>query len=316
MTTPTLRFYFGLAALAWFSACIYGVGTGGTPIGVVTFGWSGGVGDHLGYSVLMGLFLSSFLLGVVEALVISPAPAMAGVGAGPDALPVAEAPATTAPWPILGAFGAGVAVLGLVTTNVVFIAGCVVLAVTLIEWSVQTWADQATGDPEVNRSIRSRLMNPFEVPVLGLMVVAFVVLGVSRVLLALPKDGSVGFAMLAGLIILIAAIIVSRPRDSRNLVTGVLISGGILVLAAGVASAIVGEREIEEHHGEDPVEENIDSEDPNITPPGEVPEEGNYVPIDPGSGVAPADPAAERSTPAEGNEPAPAPTTTVAEEGA
>jgi hypothetical protein len=315
MTTPTLRFYFGLAIVGYLGAIIYGIGTGGDPIGVATFGWSGGVGDHVGYAILVGVAASSFGLGVIEALLILPSPEEL---AAPDreALPPAEAPLTTAPWPILGAFGVGVALLGLVTENVVFIAGCVVVVVTLIEWAVQTWSDKATGDAEVNRSIRSRLMQPFEIPVLGLMIVAFVVLGISRVLLALPKDGSVGFAMLAAVIILGAAILVSRPKDTRNLVTGLLVAGGILVLAGGVAAAIVGERDIEEHHAEEHGSEGH-AEEEEVTPPGEVPDdpEDGYVVIDPGNGVPPTDDEVERTEPAEGNTPASAPTTTVPVEG-
>ena len=34
------------------------------------------------------------------------------------------------------------------------------LAVVVVEWTVQVWADRATGDPEVNRAIRNRLMYP------------------------------------------------------------------------------------------------------------------------------------------------------------
>ena len=56
-----------------------------------------------------------------------------------------------------GAFGAGLVVLGLVISNVLFMVGCFLLVGVLVEWMVLAWSDRATGDPEVNRRLRRRM---------------------------------------------------------------------------------------------------------------------------------------------------------------
>lgn len=299
MTTPSLRFYFAMAAIAWLGACVYGVGTGGSPIGVVTLGWNGGVGDHLGYAILIGLAATSFAIGAITALLVDLMP----VAAGGEPLPAAEAPANPSPWPIVGAFGAGVAAIGAVSNTAVLAAGGVILAATLVEWAVQTWADQATGDPEVNASIRSRLMSPVEVPAIGVLIIAFVALGTSRVLLAVSVEGAALLAIVLGVVVLAAAVLVASGKAGQNLTTGLLLVGAVVVLAGGVAGVSVGERDFQ-HHDE---EEGDEAEE------GEESSEG-FVVNDPGDGVAPADEDVERTSPAQGNTPAQNTTSTVAAE--
>ena len=89
-----------------------------------------------------------------------------------DVLPEVAPPASASPWPMVGAFGLVVTALGLVVGPGLFVLGLVLLAVTAIEWAVQVWADRATGDPEVNRAIRNRLMAPLEIPVGAVLVIA------------------------------------------------------------------------------------------------------------------------------------------------
>lgn len=287
MTTSSSRFLYSTAVIALVGAWLYGLGSGGSALGVVSLGYKGGVGDHLGYSVLIGLAVASLALGVTATLLADP-PVTAG--AEVDPLPAAEVPRSFAPWPALGGFGLGLAAVGLVSTSLLFIAGCVVLFVTLVEWAVQDWADRATGDPEVNRQIRTRVMQPIEIPVIGLAVIAFVVLGISRVLLALSKEGAAVFAIIVGIIVLGAAIVASRPKVSRNVITGMLMAGAVLVLAGGITAAIVGEREFEEHGGEGHGAETEDHGD----------EGGDDFELNtPGGGTAPSDDDTGRTEPVE-----------------
>jgi hypothetical protein len=304
MTTPATRFYFALAAIAWLGALVYGVGSGGTPIGVVSLGWSGGVGDHLGYSILIGLAATAFAVGVLTAVMIDLLPRTARSA---EDTPLADAPANAAPWPVVGAFGAGVLAIGAVSSSVLFIAGAVVLGVTLVEWVVQSWADQATGDPEVNASIRSRLMSPIEVPVTGLLIIAFVVLGLSRVLLAVSKDGSAILAIAVGIVVLALAVLIATGKLNTNVISGLLLFGAVAVLAGGIVGAAVGERDFEHHEpGHD--ESDDESED-------EGGGEGEGFEVnDPGDGQAPAYDFDPDDVLAPGNTPADNTTTTVAAE--
>ena len=99
--------------------------------------------------------------------------------------------------------------LGLVISPVLFVAGLVLAGIAAIEWLIQAWADRATGDPATNAQIRNRLMYPVEIPLAGahrhrLVVVA----AFSRVLLALPKEGSNAIAIgVAALILAVGALV-------------------------------------------------------------------------------------------------------------
>jgi hypothetical protein len=146
-------------------------------------------------------------------------------------------------------------VLGLAVGSAMFVVGMVGLAIVTVEWAVRAWADRATGDPEVNASIRSRFMSPVEIPVGAVLVIAVIVLAVSRMLLALPKlGGYILFGAVPTLVLVLGFFIVARPKLSQNFVATVLVVGGLAILGGGVAAAVVGEREHESHgeeHGDD-----------------------------------------------------------------
>jgi hypothetical protein len=121
----------------------------------------------------------------------------------------------------------------------------------LIEWMVLAWSDRATGDPEVNRVVRDRLMAPFEVPLAGILIVGGSVLAISRVLLTTSQMGAVAAAVvLGGAIFAIGILFATRPRLSPNLIAGVLVVAALGIVTAGVVSAARGERTIEHHEEE------------------------------------------------------------------
>jgi hypothetical protein len=212
----------------------------------------------------------------------------------------------------VAAFGAGVVAIGAVSNTAVLVAGGVILGATLVEWAVQSWADQATGDPEVNASIRSRLMSPVEVPVIGVLVIAFVALGLSRVLLSVSSDASAAIAIAVGVVVLGAAVLIATGKLTSNVTTGLLLLGAVVVLAGGIAGVSVGERDFEEHHAEPGAHEGGETE-------GDEGGSDGFVVNDPGHGEAPTDDEVDgadvgRTEPAEGNTPAENTTTTVAAE--
>jgi hypothetical protein len=117
----------------------------------------------------------------------------------------------------------------------------------VIEWAVQAWADRATGDPEVNRRIRNRLMNPIEYPAAGLLALAVLALAFSRVFLTLSAEAAVWVALAAGVVVVGAGFAVAaRPKISSNVVVGLVIVGVLVVLGIGIAGAVAGPREFHE----------------------------------------------------------------------
>lgn len=251
MFTTGSKWFFGLGTVASVLAVVYGYSTGGDLLGPFTAGYWGGVGDHLGYMVLVSIALAADLLGILSLATRDAGPAALAELAGTEETPDALVPVHGAYWPLVGAFGVSLVVLGLVISNVLFITGFFVLLGVGVEWMVLAWSDRATGDPETNRLVRDRLLAPFEVPLAGFLIVAGTVAAVSRLLLTSSQLGAVAVATVLGVLILaLGTVIATRPKLSANTIAAALVVCAVGVVAVGIGSAARGERVIEHHEEE------------------------------------------------------------------
>lgn len=78
--------------------------------------------------------------------------------------------------------------------------------------------------------------------------VALMAIAFSRILLAVPKNGSVIIALVAALVILGGGVAVAMRGLSRSAVLGVLTVGALATAGLGIGGAVAGEREF--HHPE------------------------------------------------------------------
>jgi plastocyanin len=242
MFTTGSKLFFGIAAAALVAAVVYLLDSEAEFLGVVILLALSGAAAFLGAVVV------AFRDADVEAPPEAAASAADAEGASASGPEIGGSA-----WPVVGAFGAGFVVLGLVLDPLFFVLGAVVLLVVVLEWMVQSWAERASSDPRYNRELRDQVMQPFELPVGGLLIAAFVVIGFSRVLLAIPSDASVlVFIAVAALVLLMAVLLSTRPRIGTNVLAAVLLVGGVAVLGGGVVGAAVGEREFHHPEEEDP----------------------------------------------------------------
>lgn len=259
MTTTGSKFLFALSAFGLIAAVVYGLTTDGEVLGVVSGGYKGGVGDHVGYTILLSLGITAGVLGGLMAAFRDADPTPVRQVIATDALPRAVAPTTGSYWPVIAGFGIAILVLGAAVGTELFILGAVLLVIATVEWTVRNWADRATGDDEVNRTIRNRLMHPIEVPVIAVLVIGGVAIGFSRIFLALSKTGaSVAAIVLSVLVFGSAAILATRPKVNRNVASALLLACGLAVVVGGIVGAAVGERDFETHeeeHTEEPAAE-------------------------------------------------------------
>jgi len=253
MITTGAKFFFGLAALAIGAAVVLSWGAHGGLTGALTGGMYGGVGDHTGYVVLIGAAVASLFAGGMIVAFRDADPEAQQAVARLDELPEVPAPRNASYWPILGAVAAGCAVVGLVSSSLLFIFGAILGIAVLLEWMVSAWSDRATGDPEVNQRIRNRTMNPIEIPVFGAIGVAAFVLCISRVLLSANEHGSAIVAMgVASLILAFASIYAVAPKAGRTIVATLAVLLAVGVIAGGVIGAAQGSRTYEKHEEEHP----------------------------------------------------------------
>lgn len=251
------KFFYALAGLALVAAVLYAGFTGGhklgmdTLLGPLSFGWKGYVGEHVGYAILMSLAVTSLGLAVFFSAVRDADPERAAVLVGAETAPPAPLPASVNYWPALGAVSFGCIALGLAVGPVMFVIGIIGFLATLVEWTVRTWADHATGDAELNRHLRTSLLGPFELPIGGLLILVGIIFGMSRIMLALPKVGSiVVFAAVPAVILAIGALIALKPKVSPSFIAAAIAAGAIALLIAGTVAAVVGERDHGDHGAE------------------------------------------------------------------
>ena len=264
MFTRGSRLFFGLALAGYLSALVYGVITNGIDhggvwhvltgdgamsalLGPITLGYKGGVGDHLGFTMLLGFAVTCAAMGFTTSAFRDGDPEAVAEVSRLDAAPAVTAPSDLSPWPIVASFAAVIMVVGLAVGSLLFYIGLAMAVIAAIEWTVKTWSEQATGDPEVNNVIRARLMHPLELPVAGVILIAIVVFCFSRILLGSSEEGSIVWAIVLGALILgVGASLGSSRRVRRGVIVTVLLLAGLVVIGLGILGAVRGERKFGE----------------------------------------------------------------------
>ena len=257
MFTTAFRFFAGLAIASLVAAFLVGfTSETQTPmdriLGPLTMGWKGGIGNHFAYAFFVGLFaVSAGLAGILIAFRDADPEAEAQVLRA-DSVPLTRAPAGNNYLPALGAFAFVLALVGLASGSHILIGGgLVVMLAVAFTWTLRTWAERATGDDTVNAELYHRFIDPLRTPVVAVVCIGLVVGGLSRVLLAVSKTGSVVvFGAAATLFFVVAAILALYPKSTKTVTTILVVFGALAILVAGIIGAFVGERDIE-HHGDE-----------------------------------------------------------------
>lgn len=254
--TVSFRFYGALAGAALVGAIVAALASNDSDAlinrvtGPISVGWKGSVGDHLAYTVLLGLaIVAAFLAILLTAFRDADASAEAHA-ARLDVVPLTRAPAGANYWPIVSAFAVATILIGLaISSKGLAWAGAALLAISVITWTIRAWAERATGDDLTNLELYHQLMEPLRLPLLAILLVGIMVIGFSRVLLTLPNKNSsaVVFGLLAVTVLIGAIAIALKPRISKSALTLVLFVLGLAVIAGGIVGAARGSREIEHH---------------------------------------------------------------------
>jgi hypothetical protein len=257
MFTPAFRFLAAMSAAGLVAAFISGVGSGDGQgfidrvLGPISVGWKGGVGNHLAYTVLLSMGVVAAILAALHIALRDADPEAEAEVIQAESVPLTRAPTGTNFLPLVAAFAVALLMIGQITDEAVTIAGFGVLIAVTGVWMLRAWAERATGDDEVNRQLYASFVEPLRIPVLAVIIVGVIAIGLSRVLLAVSHTGAVVvFGVVASIFLFGAALIAARPAISRDTVTLVLFIAAIVVVGAGIAAAVVGEREFEHHEEE------------------------------------------------------------------
>jgi plastocyanin len=147
------------------------------------------------------------------------------------------------PWPAVTAIAIGILGVGLAVGSAVVYVGVIAVLIAAAGWFAQSWREDPSFTPREGTKISDRLIAPLGLPILALGLVAVIVISVSRVLLAVPKEASIAIAGGMAVLLLVAFFILSsRPSVAR---AGLVFLSGfavVSVVAAGSVSAAAGYR--------------------------------------------------------------------------
>jgi len=163
---------------------------------------------------------------------------------GEEGVAASTAAPTASILPLIGAIGATLLLVGTITSPVVTLFGIVALLVALVEWAVLSWSERASSDTAFNASLRKRLLNPIEFPVIAAVGLGVIIFSFAQITLAVEKSvGAIAFIVLGSLVLAAGVLFSVRPSLKRGLVTGICVFGAVGIVAAGIAGAGVGIRE-------------------------------------------------------------------------
>lgn len=242
MLTWGSKYLLGLSFAGFVGAIAFGLVTGGDLVGVISAGYKGGVGSHLGYTLLLFVSAVTLFLAAVDvttrggdAEALAERAGLSSVVALPTLNPVF--------WPPITAFGIACTLVGLALSTPFLLVGLLVLIVMGFEWVITAWSDRASGDPEVNASIRSRVLGPIEVPMLGLVVFGVIALAASRIFLTLDATQAVIAGSVISAIIFVVATVAAKKELPRSAVSALLVLGAVAILGGGIYGEFNGQRD-------------------------------------------------------------------------
>jgi hypothetical protein len=225
------RLLIGATVLALVAAVLYGItqegslGTIGLASAALALGFIAGVNLYTRDADVSAMDTAA----ITESAAARPAP-------GPSM------------WPLVGAVGAALVVIGLVTYPVIFIFGLVALLAAVVEWMVQAWSERASADSEFNAALRGRIVHPLEFPILGALAVGTTIYSFSRIMLFLSKTGGPAvFVIIAAFILFGGFLFAYRPSLRGGAIAVVIAIAGVGLVTGGIVAALEGERDTHAH---------------------------------------------------------------------
>jgi plastocyanin len=238
MFTTDSRLFLALAAVTGLAAAIY----------------AGASGDRTGALPLVAIALAAAVTGsLLIGQVVGTAVAVAGTGGDADAAPAtspADGPAPASVWPALSAAAVVLFLIGLVLDVPLLMLGVAVVVVAAGGWVAQAWTESSGHARPDALEAGQRVLGPATLPVLAFLTAAFVIVMMSRILLAVPAEASTAIAIGASVVIMaICAMIALAPRVAARAAPPIVLFVVAGLTVGGIVAAAEGERTIEAHGG-------------------------------------------------------------------
>jgi hypothetical protein len=234
MFTTGSKLFVGATALSTVGAIVFGASVGG-PTGIL--GTIGLLTVAIAFAFLAGI---NFFTRDGNVSAMEP---------NADTLSAAaQPPVGRSMWPLVTAVGIGGVAVGAVSKPVVFKVSVIIVLAAVVEWMIQGWSERASADRAYNDGLRKRLLHPLEFPILASVIAGVFIYSFSRIMLTIDKDAGRWVFIIIGAIITAAGFVFAAKRGmSKGTAAGIITVGALALVGVGVASAVSGQRPIEEH---------------------------------------------------------------------
>jgi len=148
------------------------------------------------------------------------------------------------PWPLLGAVAVTVLGVGAAIGKSLIVIGLIIVAIAALAWLAQVWREHPSWTQAMTDRLNDRFVVPIGLPVMIIVLAGLAAVSLSRIFLAVDA----GVAPVIGIVIAFAILgafylLSTRESLSKNTVTTLVAVAAALVIGAGVAGALKGERE-------------------------------------------------------------------------
>jgi plastocyanin len=218
---------------------------------LVGFGYVVATSDRVGFTNLVVAGLAAVGLGVAVFAYVPREP-LSLVGDEPAEARPADTTdvAGASSWPIFGALALGLVAAGAAVDGSLILLGIVVGLVATFSWFGQVWREHPSWTQAMTDRINERFVVPFGLPGTIFLLVGIGVISLSRLFLAVSADAAPIIGILVAFGLLGGFYLISTRELGRPALATVSTIAVALVLAAGVAGALKGEREFHHEAGE------------------------------------------------------------------
>ena len=150
----------------------------------------------------------------------------------------------TSPWPLVAAVAVTLLGVGAALGKSLIVLGVIASVIAAFAWLAQAWREHPSWTQAMTDRLNDRFVTPIGLPVMVFIFAAIGAISLSRIFLAVDADvapfigAAIAFAILGAFYLLS-----TRESVGRGVLTTLAVVSSALVIAAGIAGALKGERE-------------------------------------------------------------------------
>ena len=150
-------------------------------------------------------------------------------------------------WPLVAAVAIALLGVGAAIGKGIIVIGILFALVSGVAWLAQVWREHPSWTAAMTERVNDRYVVPMGLPALAILSIATAAISLSRIFLAVSVEAAPIIAAIVAFALLGAFYLLSKADDiGRGLVAALASGAAVLVVGAGVAGALKGEREF--HH--------------------------------------------------------------------